>query len=326
MLSLLLGPDDYGKTQYMNMLASQRNSEVQVLFGQEDSFKVDDLTQTDMFSGPKVFAVKQAVGLLDSEQILEKLNKSPNVIFFLEKKLDKRSKMGKFLATSDLVEKIDFPLPHGQELNKFILKRIEELKGSIEPGALELLAVRLGRDSFKENKYGPKVEYEEAFDLWSVENEIKKLVKVVPGKTITEEMVKYLVNENREVDAFEITNSLGQGNTKQALILMHEFLSQEATGSDQKTSAIQLNALLSEQFRNIALFQDFLKNKVSESEILEKTGWKSGRVFVMKKLALNFDPKKVLEVLGKLESLDLELKTSTTPPKVILDLIIAGLK
>jgi hypothetical protein len=46
----------------------------------------------------------------------------------------------------------------------------------------------------------------------------------------------------------------------------------------------------------------------------------------MKKLALNFDPKKVLEVLSKLESLDLELKTSTTPPRVILDLIIAGLK
>ena len=58
---------------------------------------------------------------------------------------------------------------------------------------------------------------------------------------------------------------------------------------------------------------------------LTTTGWKSGRLFVMKKAALRFAPKKIMETLQKLSSLDEELKTSQTPPKVLLDLIISQL-
>ena len=45
----------------------------------------------------------------------------------------------------------------------------------------------------------------------------------------------------------------------------------------------------------------------------------------MKKIAVRFKPKTVLEFLTKLEALDEELKTSSTPPKVLLDLIVSQL-
>ena len=98
-----------------------------------------------------------------------------------------------------------------------------------------------------------------------------------------------------------------------------------AAGADEKGAIIQLNGLISEQFRNVAMAQDFLSQKKGENQILEITGWKSGRLFVMKKIASKFPAKKVLEFLSKLAALDEELKTSQTPPKVLLDLIVAQL-
>jgi DNA polymerase III delta subunit len=111
---------------------------------------------------------------------------------------------------------------------------------------------------------------------------------------------------------------------KRALELISKFL-QEQTASDEKGSIIQLNALLSEQFRNVYMAQEFLAGKTSEADILDKTGWKSGRLFIMKKIAARFKPQTISETLSKLAALDEELKTSQTPPRVLLDLILAQL-
>ncbi|MCL5009174.1 MAG: hypothetical protein M1400_02420, partial [Patescibacteria group bacterium] len=58
---------------------------------------------------------------------------------------------------------------------------------------------------------------------------------------------------------------------------------------------------------------------------LEITGWKPGRLFVVKKIASRFAAPKVWQTLFKLEALDTELKTSSTPPRVLLDLILSQL-
>ena len=57
--------------------------------------------------------------------------------------------------------------------------------------------------------------------------------------------------------------------------------------------------------------------------ILEKTEWKSGRLFVMKKLSAPFQEKALVSLLTKLEALDVELKSSSVPPKVLVDLIVS---
>jgi DNA polymerase III delta subunit len=45
----------------------------------------------------------------------------------------------------------------------------------------------------------------------------------------------------------------------------------------------------------------------------------------MKKIAARFKPQLISETLTKLAALDEELKTSQTPPKVLLDLILSQL-
>jgi len=73
------------------------------------------------------------------------------------------------------------------------------------------------------------------------------------------------------------------------------------------------------------LVQDFLARRVPDQEILKQTAWKSGRLFVMKKLAGKFKPGQLISILDKLERLDIETKTTTTPGQTILQLILAQL-
>ena len=219
----------------------------------------------------------------------------------------------------------EFVLPHGRELNEWIAKRVQYHHGKISKDAVELLAVRLGRDSGKEIKAGGKVvSAEEVFDLWQADGEIRKLMSFAAGAEIGAKEVGELVSENGEVDVFDLTNAIADNQKNRALELLNKFLS-EQTGSDEKGGIIKLNALLSEQFRNVAMIQDFLLAKKSEDQILEATGWKSGRLFVIKKIASRFPAKKILDFLTKLSALDEELKTSSTPPRVLLDLIVSQL-
>jgi DNA polymerase III delta subunit len=279
--------------------------------------------ETDLFSRPKVFALLVLPAMSEAE--LEKILSSANSVVVSLKSLDKRKKENKELLANPKIQVKEFGLPHGKELGAWIIERVKSANGNISAAAANALAVALGRDEAKETKVGGKViSVEEVYDLWQADSEIQKLISFAKDREITEPDVKALISENKSVDVFDLTNAIADNEKEKAMELLHKFLA-EQTGSDEKGSVIQLNALLSEQFRNVAAVQDFVNRKISESEILEQTGWKSGRLFVMKKIAGNYPSKKILELLNKLEALDEELKTTQTPPKVLLDLILTQL-
>jgi DNA polymerase III delta subunit len=320
---LLLGSDTYSKNQFVKHLTKQSEAQVAVFTADDKLPTADELSQTDLFSKAKVFIFQGVIPEYFSNLTNQTHQKNP-VIVSIES-LDKRKKENKDLLTNKNIEVKEFILPHGNELNSWIQNRVGELGGKISPQAINELAVRVGRDSGKETKVGGKViAVEEAYNLFMVDSEIEKLMSFTSKQEISVEVVKELVVENGEVDVFDLTNAIADNNSTRAMELMHKFL-KEQTGSDEKGSVIQLNALLGEQFRNVAMLQDFIKNKISDDEILERTSWKPGRLFVLKKISLKFEIKKILDLLNKLEALDQELKTSQVPPKVILDLIITQL-
>ncbi len=321
---LLLGTDDFSKKEFIDSLVKDKGADL-VVFSESDQMpNSGPLLETDLFSKAKVFVLQNIMPEFGQADI-EKLISSANYVVFSVKSLDKRKKENKELIANPKIATKEFVLPHGRELNNWIAKRAAFYGGVMNKEAVELLAVRLGRDNGKEIKAAGKVvSAEEVFDLWQADSEIRKLIAYKAGEEINETDVRELVSENGEVNVFDLTNALGDNQKQKALELLRRFL-QEQTGSDEKGAIIQLNALLSEQFRNVAMIQDFMVAKKSEDEILEITGWKPGRLFVMKKLSSRFPPKKILEFLNKLEALDDELKTSSTPPRVLLDLIVSQL-
>ncbi len=321
MLYIFLGPDDYTKKQHIKTLVKDLSADLIVYEKPETLPYFSELLETDLFNKPKVLVVE--FFLPEVLEHLETLTKSANIIIFSLTALDKRKKDSKELLSQPLVTVKEFNLPHGLELNKWIISRVAELRGKIAKPAVEELAIRLGRDNFKETKFGGKVvEWVEAYNLWQVENEINKLLAFAHGREITEADVKLLVENNLEIDVFLITNAIGEGDKALAWQLMEKFIILE-NESEEKGGIIHLNALLSEQMRNLLVIQNSLEQKASDAEILSLTGWKPGRLFILKKLAQKIKSAKILEILPKLEALDEELKTSQTPPRVLWDLIMA---
>ena len=321
MIHILLGPDDYSKSHYISSLSKQRGGSLRV-FGNEDVLPpVSMLAETDLFSKPGIFVFEGVMPEINDR--LDSIIKSPNLIIISLISLDKRKKENKHLLTNTEITVREFLLPHAKDLDKWIIERTKTLGGQISPAAAGELAMRLGRDQAKETKVGGKlIAAEEVYSLWQADSEIKKLIAFAAGKEIAKEDVVELVSENLEVDAFQITNAIADKRKSEAFSLINKVL-KDQNPSDEKGGVIQLNALLSEQFRNVAMVQDFLNRKIGDEEILRQTAWKSGRLYIMKKIAERFQPKKVLETLTKLGAMDEELKTSQTPPRMLLDLILA---
>lgn len=329
MLYIFLGPDDYSKKSFISALVKDKGADL-VVYHQDDELPgASRLTETDLFSKPKVFVLPDLPPPQPSPQgggnnlMIVRLISSANYIIISIDKIDKRKKENKdLLSLKDITVK-EFNLPHGLELNKWIEQRVKKQSGKISKPAIEELAIRLGRDNTKEIKAAGKIiSTEEVYSLWQADSEIKKLMAYASGRQIELEDVQAIVSENLEVDAFEIINAIGEGKKQLVMDLMQEFLRADSAG-DEKAGILQLNALLSDQMRSLAITQDFIKSKVSDTEIIKRTAWKSGRLYVMKKISAHLSSSKVLETMKKLEALDEELKTSQTPPRVLLDMILA---
>ena len=301
-------------------MLAQRGGDLEVFSSPEEIPPIARLTEADLFSRPKTFVFEGMVPELG--ETVNKIIESQNHIIISVQNLDKRKKENKDLFSNPKVKVQEFSLPHGTDLNKWIENRVKELDGRISKPAVEELAVRLGRDLSRDIRAGGKlISSEEVYTLWQTESEIQKLLDLAKGRQVEQEDVVAVVPENLEVDAFEIINAIGEGKKQKALDLMQIFLKAE-TASDEKGGVIKLNALLSDQMRSIAIIQDFERVKAPDTEIIKQTGWKSGRVYIMKKIALRLPKAKVLETMKKLEALDEELKTSQTPPRVLLDMIV----
>ncbi len=325
MLSLLLGPDDFTKREYLKITSLESGLILDLIIDTDNTPEPEDLAIQDLFSKPKMYVLQGVIQKFRDEKILESLVASKNHIVLMEGKLDKRVAENKALLANKSIAIKEFSLPHGPELNQWIQTRFSVLGGIVSKAGVEELAVRLGRDNAKEIKVGGRVvAVEEVYNLYQADSEIRKLVAYASGKEVGALEVGLLVAENIETDVFSLTNAIADKQKQKAMELLNKFLKGQS-GAEEKGAIIQLNALLSEQFRNVAIVQDFITRKTSETDILEKTGWKSGRLFVIKKIADRFEPKKVLETLNKFNALDEELKTSQVPPRTLLDLILSQL-
>ncbi len=310
MIYLFFGPDKFSQKAEINLIAQKAGSHVERLEAADFEAVFQKLLETDLFSQSFVFVLQNAIAKLDLDKQLQKLAAGPNTIVFVEDKLDKRTKQTQSLLKNKAIKAVEFVAPSGPALVSWIQTQTQQLGANIEPEAIELLVTYLATKDQNER------------DLNQLYNELAKLAAYAAGRPITANDVKELVTRTYDTEIWDIINAVAEKKTREIFQSLENFFKQ-ADSTDEKTKVIQLAALLSDQFRNILLAKSFLEQNVSESEILKQTSWKPGRLFIMKRLAKNFETAKILQVLSKLEHLDLELKTSSTPPRVTLELIAA---
>lgn len=250
-------------------------------------------------------------------KILTDLPSSYFLVFEQTKRPDRRlSAVKKILAFP--IEVVEFKLPHGRELDSWIVNELKKEGAVIDKKALDLLAIYLGRDLFEEKKAGGKVlEIKEAFDLWQVHNELNKLISRT--KNIQVEDVQALVRPKVPEKIFELSDEIIKGNKKQALQILENLIT--ASAGDEKSEIIRIVGLLSEQFRGLITVGS-LAVKKNQQEIASLLNWTPGRVFMNLKLAKNLSQLKLKNYLSGLLAVDKLLKTSDSNPRLLLAMFV----
>ena len=199
-----------------------------------------------------------------------------------------------------LAEVRAFPLRRGNNLWNWIEQRVEAEDGNITPEAVSLLAELIGGD------------------LWTMNNEIQKLVLYCQERAVSEDDVRQMVGYAQETSIFPLVDAIAEGKTELAQRVLYHLYQEGA-------SPIYILTMITRQYRLIAQVKD-LKPGLPYQQIQDRLGLKSSysldKVLVQAK-RYTFDS--VKQAYSKLLETDLAIKTGRCNDKLAIELLIAEL-
>lgn len=313
MLYVLLGNETFLKKKFIEGLAREKALKVEVSDVENLNSEVFRLTGADLFNPRKILILNELDPTVLSEKNVDLLRACENHVMFCNEKMDMRKTATKqFLDKKGLVVK-RFETPLGQDLERWINAYLQEKSARIEPRALqEMLGLM---NAFEQGFEGAEI------DLWQVASELDKLM-LYEKELITLDGVKALVSRNESIKIFDLINALSSKNRGLVGSFLDRFY-KNSTESEAKSLSIQLSGLLADQLRSLLLVKSWVSTGQGDDALLKKTGWKTGRLSVLKRISGNFNENILVSSLVKFEHLDLELKTSQTPSRPLVELIIA---
>jgi DNA polymerase III delta subunit len=316
MIYLFLGSDDFSRERAIHVIAKQHQRDL-VRHGSGELPSHAVLFGADLFAKPSLHVIQNCFSDAGAiEHVLEQGAKSDAHLIWIEEKLDKRKKEVKSLLSDKRIVVKEFVMPQGRELDDWISEQAKNVGLSLSKDLQNEVRDRIVGVS--QGGFGQEISY----SLWDIYNALEKLSLWSGGEPLTQEAIDALVPEQFDTPVWDIVNAIADKRTTDAFLHLQKFL-QSNDSTDQKAKTIQLAALLSDQFRSIALVQAAGRESIPEAQIVADTGWKSGRLFILKKISAKFDPHKVLSTLQKFASFDVEVKSSQAPATTLLELIIA---
>jgi len=194
-----------------------------------------------------------------------------------------------------------FPLLRGARLRQWIQKHVIEEGGTISPQAVALLAKLVGSN------------------LWTMVNEINKLILFASGRRIEEADVKMVVSHAQQDSVFAMVDAILEFQAGLAEQLLHQLLQRGA-------SPAYLLVMLSRQARMIVRVKELRNQRGSEIEIRNKLGLTADFAWQKTtKQAGMYPLGRIKEVYHKLLEADLSIKTGKYDGELALNILIAEL-
>ncbi len=314
MLTVLYGPDS---TRIKTRIGrySQEVGKSPVFFTQDNPpTSVSELVLPDLFSGTGLFVLKGLLKELLTEENLETWVNSQNQIIFWEESLDGRTTLTATLKKHQQAHLEDYALPEYSGLLGFVKDLAIQEGVEIGQAAIKELIFRLG--------YLPDPNMSTKIDPGRIRQELLKLQTSALKSEVTVDMVKGLVPQEAASAGFAVSNALADRDARKLLAALDGYYGVRAE-KDTADKTLALTALLAEQFRSMWAYLQSRTDGVTDDELMQVLGWKSGKLYAVKRSAQRFSLKEVESILEKLEHLDVELKTTTTPSRVIMELILS---
>jgi DNA polymerase-3 subunit delta len=194
-----------------------------------------------------------------------------------------------------------FPLLREAQLRPWIERRVAGAGGSVSPQAVSLLIRFVGND------------------LWTMANEVDKLVLFTGGRRIEEADVRAVVSYTQEASVFAMVDAILEFRVGTAQELLQQLLK-------HGVAPAQLLVMLSRQVRIIFQIKEMRGQGRSRGDIQNKLGLTSD--FVLRKAweqADKYSPARLREVYHKLLETDLAVKTGKLDGELAFNILIVEL-
>ncbi|MBN1176508.1 MAG: DNA polymerase III subunit delta [Dehalococcoidales bacterium] len=194
-----------------------------------------------------------------------------------------------------------FPRLKQDRLAQWINRRVKDNGGSISQGAVKLLTRFVGND------------------LWTMANEVDKLVSYAGERQIEEEDIRAVVSYAQEASVFAMVDAVMEFREGVAQGLYQQLLR-------QGVAPAHLLVMLARQVRIIYQIKELRGQRKTRGDIQSKLGLTND--FVLRKAwdqAERYSPARLREMYHKLLETDVAIKTGKMEDEVALNILIAEL-
>ena len=208
--------------------------------------------------------------------------KDDNILIFWDEEPDKRTVLFKYL--NGIKFKEEFEILKNNDLTRWIIKRVEEKSGQISKMNVDILASKSDGN------------------LWTMAGEIDKLLALANGQAISKEQLEQSTLVKVEDNIFNLTDAIGNKNTKLALKLLHESIEGGA-------NEIYLLTMIVRQFRILIQVKVALEKEGGNYRVIAQT--LGIHPFVVQKALVQttkYSMEKLKAIYKKLLEIDLKLK------------------
>jgi DNA polymerase-3 subunit delta len=202
---------------------------------------------------------------------------------------------------STVIKVKSFSMLRPPQLSQWIEQRIKEAGGSISTQAVTTLVRFVGDD------------------LWTMANEVDKLVLYAAGRRIEEADIKSVVSYAREESVFTMVDAVLEFRGGVAQQTLQQLFQQGA-------APVQLLAMLSRQVRIIFLVKEMRSRGKSRNEIQSKLGLPSD--FLVRKAweqSEKYSSARLRDLYHRLLKTDVSIKTGKLEGEIALNILIAEL-
>jgi len=194
-----------------------------------------------------------------------------------------------------------FPLLKKAQLDQWIAQRVKTAGGSISPQAVDLLGRFVGND------------------LWTMSNEVDKLISFVGGRRIEVEDVKAAVGYAQEASIFAMIDAVFEFRVGVAQELLQQLFKHGAAPA-------HILVMLSRQVRIIFQIKEMRRCKKTRGDIQSKLGITHSFAFGKAwNQAERYSTARLREVFHRILETDVSIKTGRLEGEVALNILLAEL-
>ena len=192
-------------------------------------------------------------------------------------------------------EIIDLSSLSEEELDEFIKKYLEDNNVKLNDDAKKLLLGKVNNN----------------LDMFLTE--INKIS--LADNIITVDSINEYCSYNEEDITFEFSNAVVAKNFKDAFPLLDKLL-------EKGVEVPNLIGLLANSYTSMYIVKDAISHGASDAKIEELTGFKSGRIYILKKNSNIYTLDDLKEIIINLSEIDKKIKTGSNPVYVFKEFLL----